>query len=356
MNTLNSPAQSGTTNTPFSGDSFTQHSSNRVLSPEMAIERYTIHWLIKHFGLIGDGQDGTDCPHPTDTNLEINIHKGGKYFYDPYTASGGGTWKFYGDNCADIKDEAMAFKSYMDLCQEMYRNPLLPLPQLQLLQERVEVSWVRETRRPSINDLDHFRSFHRGFITIEALKYLAANGQIKMVNYPARDGKLHKCFAIGRSDDTSIELTRYDGNKLWDTDPNSTDNRTLALEISNARPVSTPRNPIGNPHLMLVAGADDYLAATTAKLNEGSDAHVICMLNTMYELPPEELRLFWEPKVTIYTGACSQYRDAGERWLEQLRDFGIDAEIFQQQGDQTLVEYAASGAAICPDTIAKEVA
>ena len=52
----------GTTNAPFSGATLTQHSIRGVLSPEMAIERYTIHWLIKHFGLMGDGQDGTDCP------------------------------------------------------------------------------------------------------------------------------------------------------------------------------------------------------------------------------------------------------------------------------------------------------
>ena len=113
---------------------------------------------------------------------------------------------------------------------------------------------------------------------------------------------------------------------------------------------------MGNPHMMLVVGAKDYIAAITAKLKEGSDAHVICMLDTEADLPLKELKLFWGPEVTIYTGVCCQYRDAGQRWLQQLTDAGIDAEIFMDQGDQTLHSYCTSGAAICPDSIAKEVA
>lgn len=341
------------TKAPFSGDTFTQHSIRGTLTPSEATKRYNIHWLINHFGLIGNGKDGINCPNPIEPNQEFTVRNGGKYFYDPYTTDRGAPWMFFGNYCVKESNEAKAFQNYMEFCNLMYSNILLPVPQLPVDVEDVAIPWDRETRIPSDEDLERLLSLCTGFASIEALKRIKEQGRILLVEYPAPDGKMHTCFAIGR-DNSSVELIPCSGEKLWDTTPFSSS--TLALELPNTTPFESWGSISEGSHVMLVAGAKDYIAARTAADKERSWNPVLCMFNTEVDLPSSTIKSLTNTKVTIYTGHCSSYGDAGQRWLEQLQNAGINSRIFMDQGDQTLHDYCTSGNPICPVTAKQKVA
>ena len=312
-----------------------------------------MHWLVDHFGFNGDGRDSAKHPHPTDPDETISINGGGTIFHDPTTGTTGGCWKFFGDYILKEPNEAKALQRYMNLCNQMYSDLRFSRPKPPKYVKHLHVPWDREMWTPSDEDLERLRSLCTGFASIKALKWLRKWDRISMVNYPADDGRMHKCFAFGQHD-SHMELIRYDGEALWDTDPDSFDSRTLALEFCNSGYLTLNDPPNDTNPFMLVVGVKDWIAAATAKLKEGSNAHVIVMPNIDDNFGSSALEGFKGHKVVIYTGYSSSYGDAGQRWLEKLQNAGVDAEIFMDQGDQTLHDYYASGATICPDTLAKQ--
>ena len=319
----------------------------------MAVRMYNIHWLADHFGLNGDGRDSAKHPHPTDPDETISINGGGTIFHDPTTGTTGGCWKFFGDYILKEQDEAKAFQEYMKLCQGMYSDLRFSRPKPPKYVKYLNIPWDREMRTPSDEDLEQLLGICTGFTSIEALKGFRDYSELNMVSYPADDGRMHTCFAFGRHD-SHMELIRYDGEPLWDTNPNSFDNRTMALELYSSGRLSLVEPLSGTNPFMLVVGARDSIAATTAKLKESSNARILEVPNIDADLGSSFLEACKGHAVTIYTGHCSSYGDAGQRWLEQLQNAGVDAEIFMDQGDQTLHSYCTSGATICPDTLAKQ--